>query len=417
MTKILITGTSFLNKGAAAMLISTSKTLREFIPDAEITMTSSFPEIDSKQCIRYSIKLFDSRSKNPLISKFCLPRCLLWFFLRKIGLNAKILVNERISQEYIKSDVIIDLSGISFTDYFGRASAIGPSLNILRCKLLKKPIVIYSQAMGPFESKLNKFLARIFLNRVDLLVARGEITKRYLQEIGITKQIHVLADSAFLLPSAPQKRMDEILSNESLNESNEKFIGISVNYNIYKWCESENAINKYVSLIVKIVDHLTDTFKNARIIFVPHEITPDGYDDMLVMKEVYQKVKDKHKINMIEKEYSPEELKGIIGQCEFFIGSRFHTIIASTSMCIPTVVIAWSHKYYEVMEMLGQERYVCNYKTTDFDEVLLKINDMIENEKEIKKELGTKIELAKKSALFNGELVRDMLDSLKTSSK
>ena len=48
MTKILFIGISFVNKGSGAMLISTSQTLKQFIPDAVFTMTSRNPEIDSE---------------------------------------------------------------------------------------------------------------------------------------------------------------------------------------------------------------------------------------------------------------------------------------------------------------------------------------------------------------------------------
>ena len=431
MTKILFIGASFANKGSGAMLISTSQTLKKFIPDADFTMASVFPEIDFEQCRKYDIKMVtiyhpDKKKRNFTVRlirfgyslAFNSFRFILWALLYKFGLNIKGLMTKRI-QSIAETDIVVDLSGISFTDYFGAINPIEHSYNILLCRLLKKPIVKYSQAMGPFESKLNRFLAKIFLPKVDLLVARGEVTERYLREIGITKQIYVLADSAFLLQPAPSKRADEILSDERIAKDNtEQFIGISVNYNLYKWCASDNLENRYVTLMAKIADYLVKNF-NAIVVFVPYEIRPDGRDDRFVIERIWETIKNKHRINTIKKEYDTTELKSIIGQFDLFLGARFHSIIASTSMHVPTVVIAWSHKYYEVMKMLGQEKYVCDYKTVTFDELISKIKDIAVNKEKIKNELRNKTEVAKESAMLNGKLVKELVDSLKlkTSSK
>jgi polysaccharide pyruvyl transferase WcaK-like protein len=413
------------------MLISTSRTLKQFIPDADFTMTSIFPEIDSEQCGKYGIKMVDiaqqDKEKRSFLFRlfrfvfrhtFYPARFVLWAVLHKIGLNINKLMSERM-RAFVEVDIVVDLSGISFTDYFGTMNPIEHSYNILLCRLLKKPIVKYSQAMGPFEQKLNRFLAKIFLPKVDLLVARGEITERYLREIGITKQIYVLADSAFLLQPAPLKRVEEIFVDECVNKDEAgQFIGISVNYNLYKWCESHSSENRYITLMAKIADYLVDNL-NAKVVFVPHAISPDSRDDRFVVEEICRIMKNKHKIYAIKKEYDPTELKGIVGQFDLFIGARFHSIIASTSMHVPTVVIAWSHKYYEMMKMLGQEKYVCDYKTVTFNELVSKIKDIWINKEEIENELRIKTEVAKKSALLNGKLVKDLVDSLKlkTSSK
>jgi polysaccharide pyruvyl transferase WcaK-like protein len=431
MTKILFIGISFVNKGSGAMLISTSQTLKQFIPDAVFTMTSRNPEIDFEQCKKYGVKVVgikqQDKEKRPFLFRlfrfglcytFYSLRFVLWAVLFKSGLNINKLMSEKM-RAFAEADIVMDLSGISFTDYFGTMNPIEHSYNILLCLILKKPIVKYSQAMGPFESRLNIFLAKTFLPRVDLLVARGEITKKYLREMGITKQIYVLADSAFLLQPAPLKRVEEIFADEGINKDGaEHFIGISVNYHLYKWCKFSDTENMYVILMAKIADYLVENL-NAKVVFIPHDISPSGRDDRFVIEKICQIIKNKHKICAIKGDYDPMEFKGIIGQLDLFLGARFHSIIASTSMHVPTVVIAWSHKYYEVMKMLGQEKYVCDYKTVTFDELVSKIKGIAVNKEEIKNELKIKTEVAKKSAMRNAKLVKELVDSLnlKTSPK
>lgn len=90
-----------------------------------------------------------------------------------------------------------------------------------------------------------------------------------------------------------------------------------------------------------------------------------------------------------------------------------HANISAISMHVPTIAIAWSHKYYGIMRTLGQEKYVCDVRTTTFDELISKINDAWSNREEIKKTLMHKVRIQKELALFNGELVKGLLISLK----
>lgn len=370
------------------MLICTSKTLKQFIPDAEFFVASRHPKFDSQRGMKYGLRFFNSNysrlNVNMLLPLLCTLR------------------------ELAKTDLVIDLSGFSFTDRFGKLQAVIPSFNIFLCKLLRKRIVMFSQAVGPFRSRANRLLARLFLRRTDLIVVRGETTRGYLREIGIDKQVHVYADSAFLLKPAPVERVNEILQKESIEkDERELVIGISVNARIYERSDTLESENRYLKLVAQIADYLVEKL-NARVVFVPNEITQDGFDDKFVAGKIYKIVRNKSRIKLIENEYSPDELKAMIGIFDLFIGSRFHSIIASTSMIVPTIAIAWSHKYYETMETLGQEKYVCHFKTVSLRQLRFLIEDALSRREEIKKVLKVRVEKAKQSAFEGVKLVSDL---------
>jgi polysaccharide pyruvyl transferase WcaK-like protein len=44
-----------------------------------------------------------------------------------------------------------------------------------------------------------------------------------------------------------------------------------------------------------------------------------------------------------------------------FVASRFPAMVSSLAMEIPTVVIGWSHKYEEVLQMFGLERFAVGH--------------------------------------------------------
>jgi len=389
MVKIVITGANFLGKGAASMLVSTSQMLKSLMPDAEIVVSSKSPEFDSSRGRKYGLRFFDSNLRHGII-----------FFSTFL----------RMLRELVNADLVMDLSGFSFTDHFGAFGLIGtPNFDILLSEVLGKRVVMYSQAMGPFKARWVRLSARLFLRRANLIVVRGEITKNYLREIGIEKQVYVHADSAFRLQPASAEKADEIMVNESLSKGeDELLIGISVNARIYERCDPLDSENTYVTLMAQITDYLTEEI-GAKVVFIPYEVSMRGYDDKSVAREIYKTAKSKHRIKLIENEYSAEEAKALIGNLDLFIGCRFHSVVASTSVLVPTIAIAWSHKYYETMKILGQEKYVCHFREMSLSHLTRLIEDVLDNREQIKKDLKAQVEKAMQSALESAKLIKNLL--------
>jgi len=420
MTNILLINTNCSwNKGSAAQVISTTKTLSRLISDGNFTMISGFPELDFKLCERHNIKVVGFIRKKPFskssrllilfkLSAYLL-RCVLWSILCKIGLKSNKLIDEEILKEYSKSDLILDLSGDTLSDK--NCYSIFSIFMILIGLFLKKKIAIYSQSIGPFK-KITMPLARLCLNRADLIVVRENMSKNYLKDIGVTNpSMYLAAEVAFLLEPAPTKKVQEIISKEGINtnKKNGPLIGIGASELIYRAFKSKKSV--YVALMARIADYLVEKL-NAHVVFISHVIIASKYgyhDDRFVAKEIYQLARNKNRIKLIKGDYSPEELKGIIGKCDLFIGARMHSNIASTSMHVPTIALAWSHKYYGIMKMLELEKYVCDIETITFNELVSKINDVWRNRDEIKKNLTFKTTELEKSALHSSRLVKRLI--------
>ena len=423
MTSILLINTNCSwNKGSAAQVISTSKILRRLIPNASFTLVSGNPELDSKLCAIHGIKVVGPSVKNPfskyskLLSLFRLSyylfRCGLWSALCKIGLNPSKLIDEKILAEYGKSDIIVDLSGDTLSDE--SAYSVFSIFNILIGKCLGKKIVIYSQSIGPFK-KITVPLARFCLNRANLIVVRENVTKDYLKGISVNiPSLYLAAEIAFLLEPAPPQKVREIILKENIkaNKKNGPLIGIGASALIYRAFKSKNKV--YVALMAKVADYLVEKL-NAQVVFISHVIIPPKYgyhDDRFVAEEIYQLARNKNSVKIIKGDYSPEELKGIIGRCDLFMGARMHSDIASASMHVPTIALAWSHKYHGIMRMLGQEKYVCDIGTTTFNELVSKINDAWSNRDEIGKKLASKTTELEESARYSGRLVKRLMKSI-----
>lgn len=409
MTKILLMGASLTkNLGGPSLFLSTRKILQTHIPDAEFTLWSSTPERDSARAKEYGVRTIGT-VRHELIDAFL--RCLLWSALKKLKLNIpSLLNNNNLLKEYIAADAFIDIRGISFTDFSTSwIGNIGTGIRLLIGKLLGKPVVKFTQDMGPFQKKATRYPARFFLSMVDVIVARSTATQNYLKELGITKQVHVHPDSAFVLDPAPPERINDIILREKLNRR--PLVAIIPTTQVDRRLSVGNteAQNKYTVILAEIADHLIKTL-NALVIFMPNE-TQGGYDDIYVIKKIYAGVKNKSDDRLITAEYTAEELKGLIGACDLLIGSRYHSVVAAISMCVPTMVIGWGHKYNELMKIVGLSEFECDFEAITYEQIQAKVNRLWHDRERIRAELALRIPMVKESVMSGGNLVKDLINT------
>lgn len=442
MTRIVFIGGNLSkNKGGAAIVISARNALKNIINDAEFILLSFADISDFKMgkiyniCVVPELTQNNSPLKSTTLSIFHMILCYLRLFRAALwriiygifGLNVRNLVDEKVLEEYTKSDIVIEVSGDGLSGDYGIFSILVSFSRIMTCILLEKPIAIYAQSIGPYNikwpilsreskilSKFCRFFARCVLNKVDLITVREDITLDILRKLGVTKPpIYLTADSAFLLPPAIDERIQEILSEYGV-QSTDKTIGLSVSRNISKLqydSESTKSYDHYKSLLLQIIDYIMEKF-DVKIILIPHVTGPrDLGDDRVIIREILQDIKNRKSVIGITEDLTPEELKGIIGRSELFIGSRMHANIAALSMEVPTLAIGYSHKTRGIARMAGQEEFVCDINTMTWAEIRDKIDTAWNNRQEISKEIKNNMIHIKEKAYYNGILIKELLDS------
>jgi colanic acid/amylovoran biosynthesis protein len=62
-------------------------------------------------------------------------------------------------------------------------------------------------------------------------------------------------------------------------------------------------------------------------------------------------------------EPNPVYLKGLIGNCRFVIGSRYHALVSALSQGVPAIGTGWSHKYKWLFDDYGLAEYLIDLDT------------------------------------------------------
>lgn len=416
--------------GGRAVIKGAILSLKENIPDARITLMSSHYERERqiyKDWNYDNVDLIDHiwyKEKKSLINTFIISGIFASYTFFKFSFYSYFKNFLPLKNEYQNYDIIIDLTTDGPNEHYGLFMALFSIFNTKLALMSGKPVAICAASIGPFKNILIRSIAKHTLNKVKLITVREEITKNYLKSFGIINpDIYLTADHAFLMKPASEERIDEIFRLEGVNKSEKIVIGISPSRLIYKYAFPEiidevMKYEKYVDSIIKTIKYIDDTINEKLILLIPHSgaassMTPNE-DDHQISKDIYKKAKSDN-LKLISGDYDTDELKGIIGRCDIFIGCRMHATIASASMSVPTISVVYGHKSHGILgKMMNQEELIIEIGNCDpekfLSEMKAKIDYVIVNKDVIKKELAERAKIAENRALLNGAYIKELLE-------
>lgn len=418
---ILIIGSGGHHKGAGSLLNSLVSIVKRAFPDAHLNLMSVTPNIDSKETGVRSFHCLELRSPTlatKLYAILSIFRCITWASLYGFfGANARFLIKKqelKLLQVYTKADIIVTCTGDCLTDDYISSISIGSLYLIFVGILLKRPTAIIASQIGPFSKSLRgwtlSFLTKYVLNKLSLLTVRDKISLNNLRDMGVDKPlIYLTADVAFLLEPAQPEKVIRKLSKEGIDVTLRPLVGINTSFLIWKYGfpaskDLKEKFDKYIEWVSRITDYIIEQF-DATVILIPYVFGPGDEDDRKIARKVYQKVKYKSNTKLIKNEYSPGEMKAIIGQFDLLITTRMHPLIVGTSMHVPSIGIYYSFKVPQVMKMLGQKGRICPIWALD-ESIYRLIDTTYSNRDEIRIDLASKIKILQKHALRNAEILK-----------
>jgi polysaccharide pyruvyl transferase WcaK-like protein len=111
--------------------------------------------------------------------------------------------------------------------------------------------------------------------------------------------------------------------------------------------------------------------------------------------------------------YKYDEIKYVIGQCDFFVGARMHACIGALSQNIPTVPIAYSDKFVGIMESIGLQNVVVDPRSMKEPEIFEVVERVYETRDAVRHELETIIPQVKQhiyDAIGKLDTIMDLAD-------
>jgi len=369
MVKIMISGYyGFNNTGDEAILKSMVGAFKEKIPQIKIVVLSHNPLQTSQT---YQVKAINRLHLIDII------RCLR------------------------DTNLFISGGGGLLQDSTGKGWSILYYLGlILVAKIIKVPVMIYAQGIGPINKKINKLLIKWILNKVDIITVRDNPSKKLLNNLGVSSpSIYVNSDPVFLLK---KKNINHVIDNypyiqELINSGDRPLIGVSVRE--YKSNGSDSK-----RIFAQAADYLIENYK-AKIIFLPFKFD----EDVHISEKILSLMKNQADVLKIKLE--PEELLSVLSRLYLVVGVRLHSIIFSSMANIPFIAFNYDPKVKYFVEDLGLSELLLEIdKDISLKNFQKKIEYIRENNDKIKDILLEKVNNSEEKALANNELVFKFLN-------
>jgi len=362
--RVLIIGLSPFahNRGVSAMTSVILEYLYKNFSDIEVVFWAGFPEPANPCPTSLYYNQIKEKTKITTIKELIYPsrvsllkqtmELIRISFYKKLHLNTKHIIKEVLNSDFVLSFNYGDL----FSDAHDTLGIIG-TITIMKNLvplLFKKSVVFGPQTIGPFRKVNIKALAINILNNRHVKC----IMPRELMSLGFTcryvkskQKIVFCPDLAFLLKA--DFAILRIIPKEVLKQG---YIVVSLNpYQI-----SHRIYNSVVQLLAKLLCQIINV-TNKYILFLPHATSPSGFDSrnmaLSIVKLMNKRVRNR--VLVLLKDYTAEELKGIISKSELVISTLTHPLIHGLSSGIGVLgVSSKSPKMAYILRLFDMDKYM-----------------------------------------------------------
>jgi len=291
--------------------------------------------------------------------------------------------------------------GDSFADIYGVRRFLFAVAPTVIAMLLGTPVVFLPQTYGPFKHSFTRTGARFLLRRANAVFARDreslDLARNLLKGHGIEGTVHLCPDVGFILPGKPVA--DPLFIPAIPPERTEVTVGINISGLLYMGGYTRKNMFALSCDYQTTVRALIEAFVSrpgVRVLLLPHTFESGEQSDQLATRRIWQSLPDKLKtrVHVLTGNYGQSEMKGIIRQCGFFVGSRMHACIASLSQGIPTVGIAYSRKFAGVFDTVGMADAVLDARVLNEAMIKARCLEMFDHREKLTSELRQRVRLA-----------------------
>lgn len=307
---------------------------------------------------------------------------------------------KEITRELKQADLLLMGGGSLLQDATSPRSVIYYLGIVTLAKLLKKPVVFYAQGIGPITKNFSKQLIKMIVDKVDIITVRDHQSGEDLKSLGVKKApIHVTADPALIIPpSQIPLEIGESITAEYHVDNKKKTVGISVR----DWKNEK----RYKKEIAKMADQFISMDWN--VIFIPMQYP----SDVSASKEILKEMNNTGAV-LIEKQLGFKEIISLIGNMDFVLGMRLHSIILAAVMNVPFVGISYDPKIDRFVERIGMKS-AGDIQEISYESILKAVSNEIEDLEESKKRLQHNIQSVIDAAEKSTNLTLDVLNKKQT---
>jgi polysaccharide pyruvyl transferase WcaK-like protein len=353
---ILFAGGGFSNKGDEAMMLTLQRELTRRLPGANCIVRTS-PKGREEA---YTHGLFASTSSGGRLKRVL-------HFAGACATNRDVRRASRLDRIVAEAidevgdvDCVLDFSGFNYSDDWGVVNARRGLAWADYCRRNRKPFVCLPQAWGPFRIPAVADAVRRLCTCASLVYARDKVSLSYLKDLlgAGGERVRMAPDIAFLFSGDSPLAGREFLRSYGVEVGRSPLVAVTPNLRVYERCPGRGTANEYVRLLTLVANHCIRQW-GASVILIPHTFSmqePPREDDRLLCGLVEVAVSNPSRCFVVRRYLSAAMAKSVEGHVDLMIGSRFHSCVFALSSGIPAVALGWTHKYPELMALVGLDQ-------------------------------------------------------------
>ncbi|GEA17930.1 polysaccharide pyruvyl transferase CsaB [Moorella sp. E306M] len=306
MARVVISGYyGFQNAGDEAVLYSMVQALRSFVPGLEITVLSHCPEQTAA-----SLNV-DAVNRWQLTA---------------------------VAGAMRRADLVISGGGSLFQDVTGWKSLLYYLGVVVLARLLRKPVVVYAQGLGPLKRTFSRRLAGKVLNSVQLITLRDSESRQLLEELGVRRPpVYVTADPVLGLEP---ENLD--LRNGQKKWQELGLTGPVIGISVRSWPGTGNCW----PALAKVADDLVAG--GWQVLFLPFHFPADVDACRQVARLMHQPAA------ILRENLDLATIMGLMGRLQFLIAMRLHALVLATVMGVPFLALPYDPKVAAFARLVEQ---------------------------------------------------------------
>lgn len=349
------------NAGDEAILHSLVTSLRSLIPDLAIVVLSGSP---SRTARNFPVKAI-RRDNLPLIAWHLLSTDL---FISGGG------------------GLVQDTTGVTTIRYY-----LG--LVYLAQKLRRKTM-LYAQGIGPIATAEGKSFTAKVAGKVSLITVRDEESRELLTSLGVTGvPLYVTADAVLAMKPAPRDDVVKILEREGIPRD-----GLRIGLSLRSWKSSAD----FTGIMRDVASHLIRRH-SAHIVLFPFQRSQD-YPICSSVKGQLGEFS-----HLLEGEYPPDVLMGLMGEMDALVGMRLHSLIFSAVQGVPMLGLEYDPKVRNFLAQVGAPWVPLEEMRSDT--ILARLEDLLANRVDTRRALLQRVAPLSERARENARLAVALIES------
>lgn len=357
--KAVITNAVPLNTGDAAILRATVAILRRAFADLGVvvygeqpeTASALYPEMAFRRSLYAQLDEWAGGRRRKLAALALL--FVAWASRFEFGRRRLLpMLPPRLRaslEEYRTADVVVSSGGTYLVPHY----RLMPKLfDFLVTLALGRPLVLFTQSLGPFGGLGRRWILRLILSRATLILVRDERSAGHLRGLGVpSDRVRVCADAAFALSNRATAAPRRAPASNGLR------IAVSVrDWPHFTNLRSQQGMAQFADAMVALVQMLVEKF-GADVTFLStcQGIPEYWTDDSRLARAIEERLTGaaRSRVRVDARFHAPEALRDRYAGYDVVIATRMHAAILALCAGTPVMPLAYEFKTAELFGRLG----------------------------------------------------------------